>query len=211
MKKQVVLIACMMAGAIVFAQERGKGHHGYDVAAEMKKELSLNDDQYQRIKSVDESYRAKFHDLRADSTKSKEEKMTTMKSLGDARKKAVEGILTPDQQAKWQAAQAARKEQHQAQFQKAADDRALKLKSDLSLTDQQFSRVQDANKAFREKASQLKQKSGDTDAQKAEFKKLREGYDESMKSILNKDQYKKWQEMKKSHKGHHGRERKKGA
>jgi len=211
MKKQVVLIACMMAGAVAFAQERGKGHHRYDVAGEMKSELSLNDDQYQRIKSVDESYRAKFHDLRADSTKSKEEKTTTMKSLGDARRKEVNGILTPEQQAKWQTAQTARKEQHQAHFQKAADDRALKLKSDLSLSDQQFSKVQDAGKAFREKASQLKQKSGDSDAHKAEFKKLRDDYDKSMKSILNKDQYKKWQEMKKSHQGHHGKEHKKGA
>ena len=184
-----------MAGAVVFAQERRHGHHHHDLAGEMKKELSLNDDQYQRVKSVEESYRVKFQELRADSTKSKEEKGAAMRSLGAERRKAVEDVLTPDQKTTWLAAQASRREQHKADFKKASADRAQKLKTDLSLSDKQFEKVQAGQKTFHEKASQLRKQSLTDEQRKAEFSKLRDEYRRDMKSILSKEQYKKLTEM----------------
>lgn len=215
MKKHLVLIAFAMAGTIAFAQEKGKGRHHRDVAGEMKKELSLNDDQYERITKIDESYRAKFHDLRIDSARSKEDKMKAMKSLGEARKKEVEGVLTPEQRSAWQEHQAARRDERRAHSDKVANDRALKIKSDLSMSDKQFEKFEKANQDFRQKAKALRNKSANdkslTDEQrKAEFKKLRSAYEKEMRSILNKEQYRKWTDMKNERRGHHGKGKQQG-
>ena len=193
-----------MAGTIVLAQEKGRGHQR-DVADDMRKELSLSDDQVARIKSIDESYRARFHDLRIDSTTTKEQRMKSMHSLGDARRKEINGVLTEQQKETWNAHQTARRDEHRAHSQKVTEDRALKLKSDLGMSDTQFSKFQDANKTFTEKAMKLKQQSMSDDSRKDAFRKLRNDYDKSVKSILSKDQYKKWSEMKKDHghRGHH--------
>jgi len=202
MKKHLVLIAFIIAGTVVLAQEKGRGHQR-DVAEDMRKELSLSDDQVARIKSIDESYRARFHDLRIDSTRTKEERMKSMRSLGEARRKEIGGVLTDQQKESWKAHQTARRDEHRAHSQKVAWDRALKLKNDLGMSDNQFSKFQDANKTFREKATKLKQQSMSDDSRKDAFRKLRSEYDKSVKSILNKDQYKKWSDMKKAH-GHRG-------
>ena len=204
MKKNVVLIAFMMVATLVMAQENGRESHRRAAADKMKSELSLSDAQYERIKAIDESYRARFHALRADSTKSKEDKMKSMRSLGDARKQEVTNVLTEEQKSRWESLQSARREQHRAHGQKVANDRAEKIRKDLSLTDEQFEKFQKANTQFRQGAMELKKKQLGEEERKAEFGKLRKEYDKSMKSILNKDQYKKWSEMKKNHKSHNG-------
>ena len=202
-----------MAGTIVFAQDKGRGHQR-DVTEEMRKELSLSDDQYSRIKSIDESYRARFHDLRIDSARTKEEKMKSMRSLGDARRKEIDGVLTQQQRDDWSKHQTARREEHRAHSQQVGEDRALKLKKDLGMSDTQFSKFQAANKTFREKASQLRQDAKSDEGKKDAFKKLRADYDKSMKSILTKDQYKKWSDMKSDmknkHHDHHGTDKHNG-
>lgn len=211
MKKHLVLIAFTLAGAMAFAQEKERGHRRHDITEEMKKELSLSDDQYQRIKAIHESYRAKMHDLRIDSVKSRDDKREAMKSLIDVRRKEVDGVLTPDQRATWESRTTARNEKHRAHSQKVAADRMLKLKTELSLTDRQFEKFQAANKTFRDKASKLKEGALNEEQKKAEFRKLREEHEKSIKSILNKDQYKKWSEMKKKRgAGHHGADKRRG-
>ena len=207
MKKHLVLIAFIMAGTVVFAQDKGRGHQR-DVTEEMRKELPLSDDQYSRIKAIDESYRAHLHDLRIDSARTKEEKMKSMRSLGDARRKEIDGVLTQQQRDDWSKRQTARREEHRAHSQQVGEDRALKLKKDLGLSNTQFTKFQDANKTFREKASHLRQEANSDESKKDAVKKLRADYDKSMKSILTKDQYKKWSDMKsdqkKKHHDHHG-------
>ena len=205
MKKHLALMAFIMAAAVVSAQEKGRGDHRRDMSEKMKTELSLTDDQYERIKAIDKAYRAQFHDLRSDSTKSKESKMKAMHSLGDVRKKEVEGVLTEDQKSKWQAQQTARREEQRAHGQKVANDRAERIKKDLSLSDAQFEKFQKTNSEFRKQAHELRQKQLSDEARKNEFVKIRKSYDKSIKSILSKEQYKKWSEMKKDHGSKHGR------
>ncbi|MGC3946170.1 MAG: hypothetical protein QM762_16905 [Chryseolinea sp.] len=205
MKKHLALIAFIMAAAVVTAQEKGRGDHRRDVADQMKTELSLSDNQYERIKSIDESYKARFHDLRMDSAKSKDDKMKSMRTLGEARRKEFESVLTNEQKTKWQEQQNARREEHRAHGQKVANDRAEKIRKDLSLSDKQYEKFQKANAEFHQKAMELKKKELGNDARKAEFGRLSKDYDKSIKSILNKDQYKKWSDMKRAHHGNNGR------
>lgn len=187
-----------MTGVIAFAQEKGRKHpHHRDVVGEMKRELSLSDDQVQRIRSIDESYRGKFHDLRIDSVTSKEEKMKRMRSLGETKKKEVESVLTPEQKAAWETRIAARREQHRARAQQVKEERAARMKSELSLTDKQFEKLQNAQREFKDKASKLRDKRLSEESRKAEFRELRQEHEKKVKSILNKDQYQKWIEMKK--------------
>ncbi|MEJ1238115.1 hypothetical protein WBG78_08300 [Chryseolinea sp. T2] len=205
MKKHLALMAFIMAAAVVSAQEKGRGDHHRDMAEKMKTELSLSDDQYEKIKVIDKSYKAKFHDLRSDSTKTKEVKVKSMHSLSDTRKKEVESVLTEEQRSKWQAQQSARRDEHRAHGQRVANDRAEKIRKDLSLSDAQFEKFQKANAAFRRQAHELKQKQLSDDTRKNEFSKLRKNYDKSIKSIFSKDQYKKWSEMKKDRSHNNGR------
>lgn len=209
MKKHLVLIAFMMAGVVVFAQERGKTRRD-NTTDRMKQELSLSDDQYKKVKAIDDAYRAQFAALRKDSTKSRENKHAAIRSLNEKRRKDVNAVLSSEQQAKWQAAQTARREQHSAQMKKASDDRAAKFKSELSLTDEQFSKIQDANKSFREKSSELRNKRLTEDERKAEFRKLRKEHDGTMKTVLSKEQYEKWNEMKKSRGKDNGQHKRRG-
>lgn len=195
-----------MTGVVAFAQEKGRGHHQRDIAVEMKKELSLSDDQFQRIHSIEESYRAKFHELRTDSVTSREDKRKQMRSLGESRKKEVESVLTAEQKATWETRVAARREQHRAHARQVNEDRAARMKSELSLSDKQFDKMQNAQREFREKASKLREKGLSDESRKAEFKKLRDEHEKAIKSILNKEQYKKWTEMKKKARdGHNSR------
>lgn len=207
MKKQLVLITFMMAGVISFAQERGQVRRD-DPTDKMKKELSLSDDAYKKIKAIDDAFHTQVATLRKDSTKSREDKHSAIRSLSQQRKKDIDAVLSPEQQAKWQDIQTARREQHNAQMKKVAEDRAARFKSELSLSDEQFSKIQEANKSFREKSSELRNKRLTEDERRAEFRKLRKEHDAAMKTVLSKEQYEKWNEMKKSGgKNHDSRKR----
>ena len=133
MKKHLVLIAFMMAGVIVFAQEKGRGYRGDDMTA--------------------------------------------------------------------------RRDDRRAHNHSVAADRDAKIKRELSLTDRQYDRFQEANKSYLEKLSHMKHPSRNEGARKAEFMKLRNDYERSMKSILNKKQYQRWSDMRPSHhpRAHHHR------
>lgn len=204
-KKSFMLVIALMSSTIIFAQKGpGKKHDGEAQAEKMKSELSLNDTQYASIKSINQKYKDKHIAIRKDSTLSKENKMSKMKGLHEEREKEVNAVLTPAQSTKWKTLKkektAARKEEHK----KEKAERDAKLKSDLSLSDDQFTKLKAANKTFHDKAKNLKK---GTD--KAEFKKLHDEHDANVKNILSAEQYQKWQTMKadwkgkrKGHKGH---------
>lgn len=194
-----------MAGVIVFAQEKDRRANRRDVAGEMREKLSLTNDQYERIKGIDESYRSRFHDLRVDSTKAKSDRMKAMRSLGDARRKELEGVLTDEQKTRWEADQVARRENYRAHSHKVADDRAVRIRQELSLSDKQFEKFEKANQHFRTQASELKRKQLSDEERKTGFNKLKKEHDSSMKSILSRQQYKQWTEMKKNQHKRHGK------
>lgn len=69
-----------------------------------------------------------------------------------------------------------------------------KMKDKLSLTDEQYSKVEAANLDFVTKKFALKQE-GDKTGADDKIKSLQDEYNSSMREILNEEQYRKFTEM----------------
>lgn len=94
-----------------------------------------------------------------------------------------------------------------------ANKRADKLKTELSLSDDQRSRVYGALLDAITKKQAIKEKykgSGDKKAMKTEMKSVHANLDASMKSILTTEQYNKWTDMKEKQKEKHKEKKGKG-
>ena len=75
--------------------------HG-DYADRMKKELSLSDDQTEKVKAINREFGQKFRTLRSDSTISKDDNKNRMKQLRDEHQKTLKSVLTEEQSDKWE-------------------------------------------------------------------------------------------------------------
>jgi protein CpxP len=87
-----------------------------------------------------------------------------------------------------------------------AGKRADKLKTELSLSDDQRSKVYAALLETISKKQAIRERykgSSDKKAMKAEMRSVHEGFDTSMKSILTSEQYTKWAEIKEKQKEKH--------
>lgn len=174
MKKSMLLVAGIMASAIVFAQGNEDERKGNGPRESMKEVLMLNDVQHSTIQNINKKYADDFSTLRRDSTQSREEKREEMKTLRDKREKEINAVLTPEQNAKWKAHKEARVAQQKARMKQAGERRDAKMKADLSLTDEQASKLKAAQKEHADKVAKLKVE-----------------HDAKVKTILTDEQYKK--------------------
>src|SRR4051812_25117962 len=194
--KKILIFSCaifMCTGA--FAQRYGKQdslRRGDLQTDKLKTELSLNDNQYATLKSINKKYADKQHALREKEKKAHAESRAAMKSMRTEREKEVKAVLTPEQQKKWDTLKAAKIGQHKNYRKGAIKDREAHLKSELALSDDQFTKFQVAKTVMKEKVDSLKKTTGSADDNKAALKKIREDYKTTMKSILSADQYQKW-------------------
>jgi|SRR6185437_15944030 len=88
-----------------------------------------------------------------------------------------------------------------------AQHKTQKLTSQLSLTTDQSSQVQNVFLQQEQQMAAVKSKyanAQDKSGMRAEMKPIRENTDKSLQSILTPDQYTKYQTMKEEHKGEHG-------
>jgi len=115
MKKNLMLVVLVLISAATFAQ---KGKHNRDpkeratrAADYMKKELSLNDDQYAKVKSLSEKYSERYAAIRKDTSLTRGRTMSQMKSIRGEQQTELKKILTPDQVTKWNALKAKREEE----------------------------------------------------------------------------------------------------
>ena len=210
MKKHlIVTLVIMMTGSMAFAQKKHGGwKDGSAQADKMKTELSLTDQQYASIKSIDEKYKNKFVALRSDSTVNRDTKFKQAKELKTERQKEVYKVLTPEQHAKWQAYKKDQAMMKKEQREKARAEHYEKLKTDLSLTDDQLTKVKDTNERFAAKRRELKK----SKTEKSELKKLKAEHEASIKTILSEEQFAKWKaanekrkDEAREHKGKHRR------
>jgi hypothetical protein len=204
-KNAVVLVALMLISTLTFAQHRRSFHHRDSTSQTetMKKVLSLNDAQYASVRQIDQKYTEQRSALRKDSTRTRETKHEAIRTLHSQRNAEIQKVLSKEQNTKWEAYQkdvaAKRKEQHEAM----AEKHDTKIKTDLALTDDQFTRYQTVTKQFRDKLATLKE---DNKQDKSEVKKAKADYESGVKSILNAEQFKKWQALQpKQHHGKHGK------
>jgi len=187
----------MMLSTLLFAQHHKGGGRPHDRTETMKTELSLNDNQFAAIKGINEKYADQFASLRKDSIQTHDQKRAAGKALRQKREQEISDVLTPEQNTKWKAYKAEQKAKHKAERKEARERYQAEMKSALSLSDDQVSRMNDAGKAFHQKLRKAK-KEGKTD--KAEFKKLKEEHEASVKSILTEEQYQKWISFRKDKK-----------
>ncbi|MBX2964888.1 MAG: hypothetical protein KF845_01995 [Cyclobacteriaceae bacterium] len=206
MKKSVMLAAAMITGTIIFAQhEDGRHKRAGGYGETMKTVLSLDDNQDEAIREINKKYATRHVELRKDSTQTREEKRAESQSLMKERKDEIKAVLTPEQNAKWEEHKTQRLEKRKEHRKKGVDKHRERVKTDLSLSDEQAAKMQEAGKAFREKSRELKK---DGKGEKEEFKKLKTEYDTTVKSILTDEQYQKWREMKNEKRKKQNRKRK---
>jgi Spy/CpxP family protein refolding chaperone len=144
-------------------------------ADRLKSELSLNDAQYNSIKQIDSEYAAKW------------------KKLYDQRKADIANVLTPAQQEQLKSLQAKNREKHQ---ERRRGNHVAQLKTALSLTDDQASKISALDKQMADKfRAQRKDSSASKEEVTAQRQAMRTEYEAEMKKILTADQFTKWKQI----------------
>ncbi len=199
MKRSIMLIGALVISSAIFAQKRDK-HPG--AAAPMEKlrtELSLDDQQFATIKGINKKYAEQFSQLRNDSTADKGDKRVALKDLRNKRANEINAVLTPNQKTKLEKLKADRAEKRKDKVKFRNEQRQAQMAKVLSLTDDQALKVKEANKTFVEKAKVVREQSrDDKNATKEAMKNLRKEHESAMQSILTKDQFAKWKDMRKT-------------
>ncbi len=106
MKKSVMFLALMLTSTIIFAQR----HHG-DLndagrAAHMKKELSLTDDQYSKVKAIKTKFAERQAVIRRDTSLTQGMARKQMEKLRAEQETELKNVFTADQWTKYAALKA---------------------------------------------------------------------------------------------------------
>jgi hypothetical protein len=209
MRLSVLILGAVMMTSVMTAQNSEPVKHRLNQADRMKSVVALNDQQYSKIKSIEEQYQQKHLELRKDTT-NREQKRGSLENLRKERRKEIEAVLTPDQKSKWTAYKAEqkvqRKEQREAHHKKMEEE----MRTKLSLTDDQQTKLREAQKEFKSQARSAKTSVKSPEENRAAMKSLREQHETKVKSILSADQYDKWKEIKKERRGEKNRRKFRG-
>jgi Spy/CpxP family protein refolding chaperone len=206
MKNSIMLAMALMISTLIFAQERHRDPQ--QMAARqterMKENLALNDSQYASVKKINETYADKFASVRKDDTTT-DDKRTALKTIHAEHEQAINAVLTPDQQKKWQTLKEERKAEKKAHKQHRHEHHKERLKTALSLSEDQTSRIETINKDFKEKLRVVKNdKNISENEKKSKIETLKKDHENTVKTVLTDDQFTKWKELKEArkHKGH---------
>src|SRR5690606_40855488 len=122
-----------------------------------------------------------------DSTKNKEDLRKARLASAASYKKDLKEVLTPEQYAKWTEMQAKQQNERKDKRKAHQDNRAEKLKTELSLTDEQVKKVENVNGNFKKRTGSLhKNEELSKEVKQAEFKKVKSDYHTEMKNILDR-------------------------
>lgn len=204
MKKNMLLIGLMLVSTMIFAQRKvDPMERAVKQAENLKKELGLDEVQYNAITAINEAYAAKHAEVRRDTSLSKEARRDKMRKLQQEKDTAFDKVLTEEQNKKLAAHRAGQLKKHKARMAKRHGDHAERMQKNLSLTDEQTSKIQAIDKVYGEKFRALK--SDSTMAKedlRTKAKLLREEYKVEAKSVLTKAQFEKWETLKADRKRH---------
>jgi Spy/CpxP family protein refolding chaperone len=193
MKRNVAAAIAMMIATTIYAQQKENVHPRHQRGESMSKVLSLDDEQTETIKGIHKKYADKFGAIRMDSTMSREDKRSAGHSLRNEKDAEIKSILTPEQNKKWRTYETERAEQRKEQREKFMKEHEARMKTELSLSDDQAAKMKSANENFKTKIQELKK---DDKADREAFKKLKSEHESTIKSILSEDQFKKWKDHK---------------
>lgn len=193
MKKNVLLMAMMMVSSIIFAQKNAdRSAMAEKQAGKMKTDLSLTEEQFTRIKEINEKFSSNQARLLADTAMTRENVRLERKRMQDERNTQIKGVLTEEQFSQWTAMKA--KEMKKGQTKARAGGRAgnqmEEMKTELGLTDDQYKKVMAINARM---AGRVKKLRADTTISRenvrAEMKKVKEERNAAIKTVLTEDQY----------------------
>jgi hypothetical protein len=188
----------MMVSTVMFAQRRGDAmDRAAQQADKMKTELALDDVQYKAVKAINEDFANRHLKLRKDSTLSREEIQKQGRSLRQQKNGAIAKVLTEDQRTTWKAYRANQAEKHNAGVASYRSQHAQRMKENLSLTDEQTSKIKSIDKEFGEKFRALRNDSTlAREDVREKAKDLRHEYRSKTKSVLTEEQIQKWEQQK---------------
>jgi Spy/CpxP family protein refolding chaperone len=194
MKARVMIVVAMLMSAALFAQGHRNGgpRRGEHHADRMRSTLGLTDEQYAKVKSIDEKYAAKFSGLRGDSTQ-KNENREAMKSLRTERENEIASVLTPEQKAKWTAHREEQKKKH-IERRRDHEAKVSEMKAALALTPEQETKMNTINEKFKGKLKTWR--NADRRENRSELQKLRREHEAEVKTILTPEQFEKWKTMR---------------
>jgi Spy/CpxP family protein refolding chaperone len=190
----MVVVMAMLMSSVLLAQghKHGGPHRGERSADKMKTALNLSDEQYAKVKSINEKYSAKFSEFRNDSTARKSNR-EAVKALRTEREKEIGLVLTPEQKTKWDAHREEQKKRH-ADKRKDHEARIKAMKAELALTPDQETKLKASNEKF---GSKLK---GKRKENRGELQKLKTEHEAEVKSIMTPEQFEKWKTMRQERK-----------
>jgi hypothetical protein len=205
MKRVLSLTLAMIMSVALLAQ---RGQHtdrsAEDIAVKqaerMKTELNLNETQYASIKAINQKYAKQVIELRKDTAMAREKFHAEMKSIHNDKQEELKRVLSPEQQAKWEANRDHRKEGRRGGKSHAdiKDHRKAEMKKALKLSDEQSTKLDAAHLDFKQRASAIREdKSLNDETKKEKVKALKATHETIVKNILSDEQFLKWKEIKK--------------
>lgn len=181
-------------------EEHGRHHNHEKRLEKMKTELGLSDSQVEQIKALHEKKKEESKSLRKEAKEGNEASRAKLKANREAFKAEMDKILTPEQRKKAEALHAEHKDPA-----KRAEKRIEKLKSELSLTDAQATKVKAALVTKMTKMQALKEAAGEEKVNKTERKAIKTAFETELKSILSTEQFAKYEQIKADKKAKHGK------
>jgi Spy/CpxP family protein refolding chaperone len=208
MKKVLIpLIAFLALTVNAHAQDKmGKKanqHHKHEKGM-MAKELNFTDAQKAQAKAINEDSHKKLQELNKNESITVKEQRDRKAAIFKERKTKMDGLLTAEQKTKMTQLKAERKVKKEEGYAKRLD----KIKTNLSLTDEQVAKLKNQRAATLAKAEKIKNNESLSREQKKEqMMTLKTEAKAQYDKIFTADQLKKKEEMKKAH-GDRGRVRK---
>jgi periplasmic protein CpxP/Spy len=201
--KNIIMFALAMTISCVMHAQRGHGkHRNPDDEAKaqterMKMELGLTDEQYASVRSINFEYAKKASVLRGDSSVSREQRHSDLKSLRHEKRTELQRVLTEEQRQKWADARKEHKKKSQAKRGDREAARKEHLQKTLSLSADQSAKMIELQKSLRDKAKGVRGDKGlaETD-KKSRLKSLKDEHEASVRSVLSEEQFAKWKEQK---------------
>jgi Spy/CpxP family protein refolding chaperone len=175
--------------------KEGNEMHKFHHRNMMMSQLNLTDDQKQQAKSINDDYRNQLKDLGKNDNITLKDYRSKKASLEQERKSKFQALLTSEQKTKMADAKKERNKKMKMMSQK----RMEKMKTDLNLTGDQVTKLQEQRKSSMEQMKAIKENSSLSEEQKKEqLMDLHKSMRESMNSILTADQLKKREELRKN-------------
>lgn len=212
--KYALIAATLLTASLTFAQQtqqrepKTPEERAKKQSERLTTQLGLSDDQKSKIYEINLKEINDSEAVRKDATLSEDAKKEKLKAIHESRKTSYSQVLTDEQQKKL-AESRPKASDRSARMAKnmTPEERAKsmtdKMATDLSLSDDQRSKVYDLTLAHAKKADDIRSNTSiSEDDKKSQLKSLREEEKTQLKAILTKDQLAKLKEMRENKEGH---------